>query len=101
MLPIEVTMPNPIRKSNDTPPFGSAGGESVELPDFDTPNEAAMQLVEASWGEFCGRIGLKEIPDFRAILAAHRANPPQPRWRWSHWLVRPFVAFNDWFKAYH
>ena len=93
-------MPDPMQLSNDAGTGGSAaGGESMALPDFDTPNEAAMQLLEASLREFCGRVGLKEIPDFRAILAAHDAHPPQPRWRRSHWLVRPFVAAYDWLDA--
>jgi hypothetical protein len=95
-------MLDPIKLPNDTGTGGSAaGGESEELMDFDfdTPNEASMQFLEASWREFCGRVGLKEIPDLRAILAAHDANPPQPRWRRSHWLVRPFVAAYDWLNA--
>ena len=93
-------MPDPIKLSNDTGTGGSAaGGESMELPDFDTPNEAAMQLLEASWQEFCGRVGLKEIPDFRAILAAHDADPPEARSHRSHWLVRPFIAAYDWLDA--
>lgn len=63
--------------------------------DFDNPNEESMQLLEESWRRFCGSIGLKEIPDIRAALAAYdAAHPPKPR---RHWLVRPFVAVYDWF----
>jgi hypothetical protein len=57
-----------------------------------------MQLLEESWRRFCGAIGLQEIPDIRATLAAYdAANPPKAR---RHWLVRPFAAAYDWFRRY-
>jgi hypothetical protein len=87
--------------ANDTGAGGSAdGGELPDIMDFDfdTPDEASMQLLEDSWLHFCHTIGLQDIPDLRAILAAHDANPPQrPR---RHWLVRPFVAAYEWLTTY-
>jgi len=84
---------------------GAAGGsaadaESPPLPtfDFDTPDEASMQLLEEGWRRFCGTVGLREIPDLRTLLAAHDAKPPRPQ-RKSHWLVRPFVAVYSWLNT--
>ena len=75
------------------------GSQTMENIDFDNPNEESMQLLEDSWRRFCEGIALKDVPDIRAILAAHDAAvaPPAPR----HWLVRPFVAFYKWFGDYH
>ena len=73
--------------------------QTMENIDFDNPNEESMQFLEESWRRFCAGIALKEVPDIRAILAAHDANPPQSKRR--HWLVRPFVAFHAWFGDYH
>jgi hypothetical protein len=71
----------------------------MENIDFDNPNEESMQLLEESWRRFCEGIALKEVPDIRAILAAHDAATPPPAPQ--HWLVRPFVAFYKWFGDYH
>jgi hypothetical protein len=71
----------------------------MENIDFDTPNEESMQLLEESWGRFCASIGLKEVPDIRAALAAHdAATPSAPR---RHWLVRPFVAVYAYLRGYY
>ena len=81
---------------------GSPNGresQTMENIDFDNPNEESMQLLEESWRRFCERIALKEVPDIRAILAAHDAATPTPARR--HWLVRPFVALYEWFGDYH
>jgi hypothetical protein len=75
------------------------GSQTMENIDFDNPNEESMQLLEESWRRFCEGIALKEVPDIRAILAAHDAATPAPARR--HWLVRPFVAFYKWFGDYH
>lgn len=78
------------------PPQKSPTMENI---DFDTPNEESMQLLEESWSRFCAGIGLKEIPDIRAVLAAHdAASPAAPR---RHWLVRPFVAVYAYFRNYY
>ena len=79
----------------------AARGELPPLADFDfdTPDEASMQLLEQAWRRFCGTVGLQETPDLRAILAAHDASPPRRRQR--HWLVRPFVAAYDWLNAWY
>ena len=66
--------------------------------DFETPDEESMQFLEAQWRRFCNKVGLQEVPDIRAILAAKYAAPP-PRRR-SHWLVRPFLAVYHWFNAH-
>lgn len=79
-------------------PSGS-GPKTMENIDFDNPNEESMQLLEDSWRQFCAAIALKDVPDIRAIVAAHDANPPQPARR--HWLVRPFVALYKYFGEYH
>ena len=75
------------------------GSQTMEDIDFDNPNEESMQLLGESWRRFCDGIALKEVPDIRALLAAHDAATPPPVPR--HWLVRPFVAFYEWFGDYH
>ena len=77
------------------------GSQTMENIDFDNPNEESMQLLEESWRRFCAGIALKEVPDIRAILAAHDAATPALAPARRHWLVRPFVAFYQWFGDYH
>lgn len=66
--------------------------------DFDNPDEATMAWLDAQWRRFCVAIGLREIPDIRALAAARRPEPPRPARR--HWLVRPFRATYEWLHVY-
>ena len=95
-------MPNPsklpVEQSGGEPPGRPPTRPMWEL-DFDTPNEDSMQFLEEQWSRFCKRIGLQEVPDIRAILAAYDAAPPRPKRR-SHWLVRPFVAAYRWLNTH-
>ena len=73
--------------------------EPVLYRHFASKRDLYLAVLEESWRRFCAGIALKEVPDIRAILAAHDAKPPQPQRR--HWIVRPFVAFYAWFGDYH
>jgi len=56
----------------------------------DTPDEESMQLLEREWWRFCHSIGLTEMPDIRAILAAPDTNPPK-HWARTQRRIRQFV----------
>jgi hypothetical protein len=92
-------MTNLAERKTTGGPAANPGSPTMENIDFDTPNEESMQLLEQSWKRFCGSIGLEEVPDIRAILAAHdAATPSVPR---RHWLVRPFAAVYAYFRNYY
>lgn len=89
---------NLAKQRDETPSPNGVDPAARASIDPDTP-EAEMRLLEEEWRRFCGAIGLAEIPDIRATLAAG-ATEPRRRPRPSHWLVRPFVAVYDWFTTH-